>query len=148
MNKQYEGKFVFVESTDEKNTYHNGEYICVRQTPASIYCVKPTVGYGGHEIKPFALSGSSPYKVIQAWEDAKTVQRVADDLAAWADQIKDPFFKKQWVESVYHGAAESARAIMRSLGRTIGVELERPDLETYCVVVPKNTKKILLQFKV
>lgn len=145
-NQKYEGKFVFLESIDVKNRYYSGEYLCVRATPATLYCVKPSVGYGGHEIKSFSLMGTEGYNVLESWEDKACAVRFATEQEAWAKQIVNPDFKRNWIESVYSGAGEAARAVKRCFDKHTVVATVYPDSDTQDVSVRKGVTKLVLRF--
>ena len=95
----YTGRFVFVERTTKDGSpgYDNGEYLCVRCTAGTLYCVKPIGGYSGHEQKAFPRLGECPYKVVDSWVDIMVARQLANDLMAFSR----PTGKRQWNESVY-----------------------------------------------
>ncbi len=116
-NENYEGKFVFVESTDKSNSYYNGEYFVLRQTPATLYCIKPVAGYGGQDVRQINLVGEKPYTVIESWSDDAETTKSATAMIAWGEKINDPTHTPQWISSVYTGCADNGKTILRLLAK-------------------------------
>lgn len=146
--KQYEGKFVFLEAIKQDSKYHNGEYFCFRATPATLYCCKASVGYGGHEQRAMSLMGETGFTVIESWVDDKAAIEFANQQSEWANAVlSDPNAKRAWIESVYSCAAEVARNVKRCLAQK-DVTLHIPEAATEAVfTVPKGVTKITLRFQ-
>jgi hypothetical protein len=136
----YTGKFVFIEHSNPQNAYNNGEYFCVRQTPGTLYAIKPVIGYGGHSMKAFALVGTDPARVVESWADDKAARSFVEDQLAWSDQIKNPEYKKAWIESVYGEARETALMAKRALERRNAPE----SIKTFVVTVPSGVRQLVI----
>lgn len=150
--ENYAGKFVFVEAKDPKDSYYNGEYFCTRQTPSTLYCVKPVVGYGGNEIKQIQLIGKNVYSIIESWADDAAAVDTANAMIAWGRQIEDPDYKKQWVEYVYSNVIENAKAILRVINKkngpkSVSVGIDHPSRKTATFSVGPETTEVILQFR-
>lgn len=119
----YAGKLVFVEASgtgsDGKpvSTYYNGEYFIVRSTPGVLYACKLSPGYGGHELKQLSIVGSTPYKVIDSYPvTSGMANSYIEGMERFIEEGRCG--KKQWVDSVYSGAAENLRHVKKALGRS------------------------------
>ncbi len=146
-NPNYEGKFVFIEQTDPKSSYGNGEYFCVRQTPGTLYVTKLVGGYGGHTFEAKAIIGTSAWRVVEAWDDDCAAMKGAQEMIEWGDLAKDSSYKKQWVEYVYTDCARNGQQILRTLQKKRGACVEvckQSDVIEVCV--PKGVTKINLKF--
>lgn len=102
MDENYVGKFILVdrEPTEKQSNYEAGEYICIRQTPFSLHCVKPSVGYDFHNIKKFTLSGKDSWTVCAV----KSKPELVADLVKQNKKFvvdANKAGKKNWVEYVY-----------------------------------------------
>lgn len=107
--KDYVGKIVFLESIKPDKSYYNGEYIVVKQSPNNLYCVKPVVGYGSHELKIMDLVGADAYTVLTEYEDDKLIMSVIEGNEKFAAEKNST--GRTWCEGVYIGAAEVARQL-------------------------------------
>jgi hypothetical protein len=116
-NKKYEGQLVFLErqNSGKDSTYYNGEYACIRATPTTLYCVKPVVGYDFHSVRQFSLVGSEKYEVVEAHDDIETIRGLVNANKKWASDGLNGVGKRQWCESVYSGAANSADQLERAI---------------------------------
>ena len=121
---EYAGKYVFVEQIDNGDkgysNYHNGEYFCVRHTPATLYCIKPEVGYGGHTVYKFNLIGklTTRYEVISSYTHATSIKNFVKEQTKWIIEETNREGKRQWVESVYSGAKSVVRQVEQVLEDT------------------------------
>jgi hypothetical protein len=118
---KYAGKLVFVEvqgnGSDGKpfSNYYNGEYFIIRDTPGTLYAVKLTAGYGGHDIRQLSLIGQNPYKVLASYAPSPDqITGYIKDMSEFLEQGKT---KKQWVDSAYTSAESNLRAVKRATGR-------------------------------
>lgn len=150
--ENYVGKFVFVEAKNPKDSYYNGEYFCTRRTPSTLYCVKPVVGYGGHEIKQIQLIGKNAYSIIESWADDAAAVDAANAMIAWGRRVEDPDYKKQWVEYVYSNVIENAKAILRVIGKknepkSVSVCMERAKSKPAIFSIGPDTTEVILQFR-
>jgi hypothetical protein len=115
----YAGKLVFIEADyinkdGTTTTYYNGEYACARSTAGTIYVTKLQSGYNGHELKNYALIGSSKYKIIDSYENDSLIRDFIQEQKKFAEKPKNGE-KLNWVEYVYTGAADVARQLERAL---------------------------------
>lgn len=114
----YEGMIVWVEKQDPKDNYYNGEYIVVKQSPNTLYAVSTKgTGYGAHELRQLPLVGEKPYTVISSKRDDKFVRDFADQMLAFSRETK-----RNWIDSVYTGAAANAKKIYDVLGVNVNTD--------------------------
>lgn len=114
----YLGQWVFVER-ETGDTYLNGEYFVVQQTPCVLYCAKLAGVYGGHELKKFNLIGKDPYKVVSAYIDDQAAGIGIDSMKHWAGAVERRE-KLQWVEYVYTECGVNARMAERAIQERAG----------------------------
>lgn len=128
--------------------YNNGEYFVVRQTTATLYCVKLNVGYGGHSIEQFALIGERKYSVIESWTDNAAVRKWASDSLEYVRKFRDGETKREWIDSVYTQLEANVRSALRVIDSpSVSVAVAaRPLVESMDVLVPAGVKKINLRF--
>lgn len=118
--ESYVGKFIFLEAIEEKNSYYNGEYVCIHETPYALHCVKPEGGYGGHQVRSFYLTGDKAYRVISARYNQAALQCLINRLTDFANHVGEK--TPQWIESVYWGAQNVARQLNQVLDDQRGLE--------------------------
>ncbi len=107
----YLGKLVFLESMDKKYSYYSGEYLCLQESPNALYCIKPVAGYGSHELKQFPLVGDGKYNIVSVADiDHNFLDGFIDDMCRF---VTTPREKRQWIGSVYEGAAQILRMVDR-----------------------------------
>lgn len=122
---KYAGKFVFVErnrkptdTAQSYTTYYNGEYFCVRSSQNTLYLIKPTVGYGGQEmrtINTFKADNTESYSVLSVYEDDGAIRSFIRDQEKWIEDTRSGKLNKQWIDFVYSGAESVVRQVKMAL---------------------------------
>jgi hypothetical protein len=109
--EHYEGKLVFLERRNpcrDFSGYDDGEYICIKQTPFTLHCVKPGGGYTSSQTKAFPLLSEHGYSVICVHDGTVAVDELIAQLESFPPKEGE---RREWCESVY----ERARDVLRQL---------------------------------
>lgn len=105
--ENYIGKIVFVESAD---SYRNGEYVIVEQSPNNLFGISTKGGYESSKLETLPLVGDKPFKVVSANFDPAFVKRYAERVRRFAT-TPSRGEKLQWVEGVYTAALRNAELL-------------------------------------
>lgn len=123
------GKIVFIEAHGKEyfdhreidaSTYHNGEWLCLRQTPSAIYGCKvapiacqenPDDDYGCHQVHVFETDRTRKkwYTVEVVCRDDDAIRRTIRTLSKFIKRDG----KKDWINSVYATAADTLQLLQR-----------------------------------
>jgi hypothetical protein len=112
--RNYLGHFVFVQSVDQKNAYHDGEYFCVSQFGKTMTLVKLEIGYGGHRARSAVIGVT--HNVADSYRNDADARKFVEDQFHWA-KAPQRGEKLNWIESVYSSAGSNARLVSRALDR-------------------------------
>src|SRR5208282_3448511 len=131
--ENYVGKFVFVEAVKSEAgkesssyNYNNGEWLVMRQSAFSIYCLRPKRGYDFQALNTLELIGDRRVNVVQVSTDNDRVKELAMENLAWSYNYLAPNSteKKPWAEDVFYGVRDNAMAILRTIGAYVPKPIE------------------------
>lgn len=133
------GAYVFLERAPDSYPA-NGEYLVVQQGTATLYVVKPVVGYGFNDLREFALMGDKPTRILTCKHDATAARRLALDNIEWSYWWKYGTVP-QWIESVYSSARHNAALLLRNLGQNVPTFDRMPERVAEAETARKNGTK-------
>ena len=116
---EYAGKFVFVQLPG--SGYYDGEHFVLKDGIGCFYGIRPIGGYEGSKLHRFDLLPESKSKctVLESGTDWLRVQELAQSLEAFSKEPESG--KKEWVDEVYHGAANNARMIRKLIEKNLRI---------------------------